>query len=250
MNIRFRHFAMAAMAVLAIVFTAPAAAAIRMYGGTYEPEGGSGRTGSGTLYMEYDEASDVLSISTTFTGLSGNTTVAHIHCCTAAPYAGNAGVALDSRFGLPLFSVPVGVKGGAFERAFVMDFTSFYNAAFLAANGSTRSARDRLLAAFSTGNAYFNIHTSTFGGGEIRAWIAPVPEPGTWTLMALGPLAVAAASRRRPLRRVGARQPAFCKAARIGASGGQPEPRSVQLLSRHRRVTPSGNHPSPTPSPP
>jgi hypothetical protein len=33
---------------------------------------------------------------------------------------------------------------------------------------------------------YFNIHTSTFGGGEIRGQILPVPEPSTLVLVALG----------------------------------------------------------------
>jgi hypothetical protein len=33
---------------------------------------------------------------------------------------------------------------------------------------------------------YFNIHTSTFGGGEIRGQILPVPEPSVLALTALG----------------------------------------------------------------
>jgi hypothetical protein len=33
---------------------------------------------------------------------------------------------------------------------------------------------------------YVNIHSSTFGGGEIRGQITLVPEPGTWALAGLG----------------------------------------------------------------
>jgi hypothetical protein len=38
----------------------------------------------------------------------------------------------------------------------------------------------------NSGLWYFNIHTSTFGGGEIRGQILPVPEPSAWALMGLG----------------------------------------------------------------
>jgi hypothetical protein len=33
---------------------------------------------------------------------------------------------------------------------------------------------------------YFNIHSSSFGGGEIRGQILPVPEPSTLALIGLG----------------------------------------------------------------
>ena len=35
---------------------------------------------------------------------------------------------------------------------------------------------------------YFNIHSTTFTGGEIRGQILPVPEPSTWALMGFGTL--------------------------------------------------------------
>ena len=47
------------------------------------------------------------------------------------------------------------------------------------------------------GRTYFNIHTSTFGGGEIRGFLAPVPEPATYGLTALGLLGIAGGLRRR-----------------------------------------------------
>jgi hypothetical protein len=36
------------------------------------------------------------------------------------------------------------------------------------------------------GEAYLNIHTTTFGGGEIRGFLTAVPEPSTWAMMILG----------------------------------------------------------------
>jgi len=36
------------------------------------------------------------------------------------------------------------------------------------------------------GDAYLNIHTTNFGGGEIRGFLHAVPEPSTWAMMILG----------------------------------------------------------------
>ena len=38
------------------------------------------------------------------------------------------------------------------------------------------------------GQWYINIHSSTFGGGEIRGQILPVPEPSTLLLLGVGTL--------------------------------------------------------------
>ena len=56
-------------------------------------------------------------------------------------------------------------------------------------------------AGLESGNAYFNIHTSNFPGGEIRGQIgaAGVPEPASWGLMigGFGVVGGALRSRRR-----------------------------------------------------
>ena len=56
-------------------------------------------------------------------------------------------------------------------------------------------------AAIIAGNAYFNIHTTFDGSGEIRGQLAPVPEPETYALMlaGLGLVGLATARRRRHL---------------------------------------------------
>jgi hypothetical protein len=190
-----------AAAALALSAAVPASAHIVTWQGTYVTEGGGGRTGSGTLYMEYDDDNNTLAISTVFAGLSGNTTVAHIHCCTAVANTGNAGVALAGGVGGSLINFPVGVQGATYNQAFDLGLLGVYNQGFVNNNGGTANgARNALLAAFDSGRAYFNIHTSTFGGGEIRAVILPtaqVPEPGTWALVAAALVGMAGSARRR-----------------------------------------------------
>lgn len=168
---------------------------------TFGPEA-NGATGTGSGLITLD--GDLLRINLTFSGLSGTTTIAHIHCCTAAPFTGTAGVATR----VPSFGAfPTGVTSGAYDRTFnlalnqdVADPTLvFWNPTFVQNNGgSTSAAASLLVARMNEGRAYFNIHTSTFGGGEIRAFTqAVVPEPSTYALLAVGLGGVALGARRR-----------------------------------------------------
>ena len=78
-----------------------------------------------------------------------------------------------------------------------MTDASSYNPAFVSAHGGTvATALNALLAGLDAGEAYLNIHTTSFPTGEIRGFLAPVPEPETYALM-LGGLAVLATLRRR-----------------------------------------------------
>ncbi|MSR13610.1 MAG: VPLPA-CTERM sorting domain-containing protein [Gammaproteobacteria bacterium] len=115
-----------------------------------------------------------------FSGLTGNTTASHIHCCTLVAGSGNAGVAPV----VPTFAFPLGVQAGVFDRTFDLSLASSFNAAFVTANGGTpTSATNALVLGLDAMKAYLNIHTSAAAAGEIRTLLAPVPLPAAVWLM-------------------------------------------------------------------
>lgn len=186
---------LAAASALTLAAALPAQAHLVIFQGTFAPEA-VGATGTGTLYMEYDDEGRTLAINATWSGLSGLTNNAHIHCCTALPNTGTSGVALATSGILPGF--PLGVNSGSYVRVIDLSLTTSYSAAFLSGSGGTTlGAETRLIDNLTSGKAYFNIHSSTFGGGEIRSFVTAVPEPGTWAMMALGLVATGGWLRRR-----------------------------------------------------
>jgi hypothetical protein len=129
------------------------------------PPPGSSATGTGTF--TWDVAANTMSVDVTFVGLSTPDTAAHIHCCVASP--GNTGVATT----VPTFTgFPSGVTSGTYSHTFDMLDSGSYNPAFVAANGGTAaSAEAALLTGIEAGQAYLNIHTTNFPGGEIRGFL-------------------------------------------------------------------------------
>lgn len=140
--------------------------------------------GTGFAKVVLDTIAHTLQVYVSFTGLTGTTTAAHIHCCTAVPLTGNAGVATQ----VPNFTgFPSGVTAGTYSNTFDLTLAASFNPAFVAANaGTVADAEAALAAGLEAGQTYFNIHTSTFGGGEIRGFLQPVPEPATVALLGLG----------------------------------------------------------------
>jgi hypothetical protein len=133
------------------------------------PSNGSGGTGSGTL--NFNSTTRDWTLSGTFTGLTGTTNNAHIHG-PAAPGV-SAGVVTGITY-------TTGATSGTFSGAGTF---------------SVSQANDLL-----AGLYYINIHTSAFGGGEIRGQLTAVPEPSTYALGA-GGVVLAAAGLLRARRR-------------------------------------------------
>ena len=183
------------LATLALAWAAatPAAAVTIVYTTDLAPEA-QGATGSGTGTVTLDTDLNTLRVETTWSGLSGTTTVAHLHCCTASPGTGTANVATT----VPSFpNFPTGVMAGNYDMTFDLGMDSTYNPAFITANGGTAAgAAAALIAGLDAGTVYLNIHSSTFMTGEIRGFPV-VPEPATGTLLLVALVALGAGGRRR-----------------------------------------------------
>lgn len=157
--------------------------------------------GTGYVFAEYDPTARTLLLDADFAGLLGTTTAAHIHAPTVSPFDGTASVATTT----PSFvGFPLGVTSGTFNNLLDLSLASSYRAAFLGGfGGDTLLAESALISAMETGRAYFNVHTTSFPGGEIRGFLVPVvPEPGTWlAMLSLGALGTGAVVRRFRSRR-------------------------------------------------
>ena len=151
--------------------------------------------GTGFAEVDVDNIANTMHVHIDFTGLVGTSTASHIHAATPLPGSGTAGVATTT----PTFAgFPLGVTSGTYDNTLDLTQASSYNPAYVTANGGTpASAEAALLAAMAAGTTYLNIHSSVFGGGEIRGFLLPVPEPSTAMLAALGLVGLAAWGWRR-----------------------------------------------------
>jgi len=185
------------MVSLALIGGAAQASVVH-FEGQFKPEA-VGATGTGSLMLTYDDVARTLAIDAMWSGLSGTTTNAHIHCCTALPNSGTAGVALAQAGMLPGWVN--GVTSGSYQRLIDLSQVNQYGGTYFTNSGGTTAlAEKRLIDNLMSGQAYFNIHTSAFTGGEIRAFVSVVPEPAAYATVLTGLLAAGLFSRRRRQR--------------------------------------------------
>jgi len=165
----------------AVVVAVPASAATFVFAAPLSPEA-VGATGGGIARVTFDTTLHTLEVKADWAGLSGTTTVAHIHCCIPAP--GTTGVAVTPGT-FPGF--PVGVRQGSYSALLDLTLNETYTAAFRnGAGGTAAGAETRLLNGLNAQQAYLNIHTNRFPSGEIRGFLTAVPEPSAWAMLILG----------------------------------------------------------------
>ncbi|MBO1076650.1 CHRD domain-containing protein [Roseomonas marmotae] len=189
--------ALAAAAVAAMLAASASQAAPVFYstdlsGAAENPPNASPASGTGLL--GYDVAAHLMTIEIDFSGLLGQTTVAHIHCCVAPPNNTAPATTVPSFPGFP-----TGISSGSYSASFNTLDAGTWNPAFIAANGGTAAGAEAAFAAgLDAGFAYLNLHSNQFPAGEIRGYLTPVavPEPATLGLFA-GAIGLLALVRRR-----------------------------------------------------
>jgi hypothetical protein len=137
----------------------------------------------GSSMVTIDIGSSNLMVDMSFRDLVGTASAAHIHCCTTDAFTGTTAIAM------PFTDFPTGEHTGDYTMAIPLYEDTSYDPAFLKAHGgSAKGAATALVDGINANEAYVNIHTSEFPGGEIRGFIvaAPVPEPAEWGMMAGG----------------------------------------------------------------
>jgi len=151
---------------------------------------GTASSGTGSGSVIYNDVSHSLQLQVSFSGLTGTTTASHIHSPTASPFNGTAGVATTT----PSFTgFPLGVSSGTFSSTLDLTLASSWNPAYVSANGGTTAGAEAAFASqIAAGRAYWNIHSTFAGGGEINGFLTAVPEPSSLALVGLAFVGVVA----------------------------------------------------------
>jgi CHRD domain len=170
-----------AFVAAALILPAPARAIPMTFGGILS---GANETppnnspGAGSVTVVLDPTAQTLQILASFFGLTTPDTAAHIHCCQTTPGTPpTVGVATT----VPTFGAgtpqqfPLGVTQGTYlSPLFSLSDPSFYNPAFVMAEGGLAAAENALIMGIENGLTYFNIHTGQNPGGELRTQLVPL----------------------------------------------------------------------------
>lgn len=153
--------------------------------------------GYGVAEIIIDDVANTMQMMIPFNDLLGGTTAAHIHCCVGTPLD-PLGVASPATETPTLSGFPLGVSSGVYNVTMDLLDPTTYSTAFLTANGgSAEAAADAFIAGIIGNQAYLNVHTDLYPGGEIRGYLVNViPEPSQWMMLSLGLLATGFAVRR------------------------------------------------------
>lgn len=120
-------------------------------------------TGSGVFDATLDTSTNVFTYTFSFTGLSSNTTLGHIHGPAAT--GANAGTTINFAT-LPNATFTLGATSGTGGG------TATLNSTFQVTAGINGDSLRKLILINMT---YVNIHTTTNGGGEIRGQLIKQP---------------------------------------------------------------------------
>lgn len=187
MRIRIPALVALSLVIIAPVRAAPVTFVADLAGINEFPANGSPATGFAMVI--YDADNLTLQVVVDYENLVAPNTAAHIHCCVSPSAAvPTAGVATTT----PTFpGFPTGTTSGSYDNTLDLTLASSYRAGFITGEGggTVAGAQTVLVNGLFAGQAYLNIHSTTYLSGEIRGFLqTPIPA-AVWLLgSALGVL--------------------------------------------------------------
>jgi hypothetical protein len=146
-------------------------------------DGATNSNGSGSITLDYNSTADLFTYTLSWTDLTGDAIMAHIH------------------LGAPGVSGPIIVPFFMMTLPATDTISGTLTEADVPGNAGITTI-GQVATAIEDGNAYVNVHTMEYPGGEIRGQLAISPEPGSAGLLVASLLAglfVTARFRRRSI---------------------------------------------------